>query len=1180
MQRYERQYYISLVSKCIVDAHPHLEAKVKAILQGSSEPQIEEDDAVEDEEDDAPPVSVRKFDDMTEDEKIAERRRQFHFRIADLQSELKKAEYNVQWCVDRRIDLVALIRAAETRILEKQAELERARMFRGPQMDSDVFENGRQRFYTKELIIALEDEIEIDQLYIVDAKAEMIKVENYLRADEKRRSTVVRRIEERRLALADFERNPSANSSANHGGAVATLARLQHGLLHRSFLTLAKNRQDNIDQRAMVKRALLRVKQYNLRKALQKWLAVVNASDGPKIGSTDDLIGIGSVNLLSAALNRDDLLLETQSLLKQVRGIDDKLDDVRWMRDQQRQVSNSTNTSSNDVSRPKSQLEFDKCASVLVEADSRMALQDYESAHRLYQGVYGNAQWVDMMSPQQLAKLLLNIGESTFSLKQFEHALTHFRRASLLASRFGLRFEHGQADLRLGAAFYEMRSLKASVECYERALLSFEALGDKQAELECYRGLQHSYSKLGDKEMEGTNRSLADEIEFALANTLTSANQHLDRLQQRIVGAGAESSCEITLERVGAIVPRLRKERIGRQLVVREELKFVEGMATLLAEKRKLLAQGEEDLKRALASDSTEVDSCVIIGANARYEIENFKQKLAKLMGVVRAGEEHITKEIANSKIRVSNADDEIKELEQELVVETGALMQRMMSKEKLRCFSFNAANERLKNVVGTASGGFPMCAATAGMTGLLFDLLTGACLAQALGDPRKEHLGDPTGHQAPIISLCYVGRRVYTGSMEASLGVWDVKDELVGGYSVSLTKMLYEFDAAVVSVAADKDWTVCGCSDCDVFVFDAHSFALIARMIGAHTQTVTALSVNSSRAIVTTGAADKRVKVWEFGPISTTAARRRAKLAFTLEAEREGDTYFNGHLHSITCVMQEANEIVSGDAGGRVIVWSLDADNKLLRMCDVQRDTAVTCLQFDATRIVVGLSSGDLCVIDFATGNLLQTLHGHQADILDLQFDQKRLVSMSSDGKLRLWYWLTQLGSSGRNKYHILGAGETLRSLSLKYRTSIQKLLRWNGLPDSSNMYLGQKLIVEVDTGGNASDELQTLDRASSVVFGKLSFEDLDFVTANKAKAADVEGQWAAQRMAMLAKEYFPPLDDDVKVETESKGGGGSDEAEKKKESEQVESDSDVPDESGDEAGSDGGDEGEGEND
>jgi len=492
MQRYDRQHYIQLVSRFITMTHPHLEDKVRAIVSGDTvEPQVE-DDPVSVQED--PPTKlIKKFDELCDEEKIAERRRQFHFRLAELRDELKRAEYNVQWCKDRRIDLVALIRSAEARILEKQAELERARMFRGPQMDSDVFENGRQRFYTKELVIALEDEIEIDQLYIIDTKSEMVQVENYLRADEKRCDTLTKRLEERLNALAEFERNPLVSREEN--AAAATMVKLQHGCVHRAFLALAKNRIDNQEMREKVKATLLRIKHYHLRMSMRKWLATTNMNTGSSSPSTNELIGLGSRELLGAAMDRDDLLVETQEILRQVRTVDDNLGSIKWMRDQGRPANDGAMSGHRADGfvrggRTVSHLEFEKYASALLEADARMRLRDFSGALQLYQSAYANTKWAELMSTQQAVSLLTNIGKATFELRQFEHAASHFRRASLISTRSSLRQEHAEAELFLGDTQFELRSLRSSVESYERSLLAFDVVGDKQGQLRCYRGLQ------------------------------------------------------------------------------------------------------------------------------------------------------------------------------------------------------------------------------------------------------------------------------------------------------------------------------------------------------------------------------------------------------------------------------------------------------------------------------------------------------------------------------------------------------------------------------------------------------------------------------------------------------------------------------------------------------------------
>lgn len=1181
MQRYERNHYILQVSRFIVSMHPKMEAKVINILS-RTDMNLSDEEGDEGDEGDSADDGVherlisetprKRFDELSEEEQIQERRRQFHFRISDLNARLKNAEYNVQWSNDRRVDLVALIRAAENRILEKQAELERAKMFTGPQMDSDVLENGLQRFYTKDLIFALEDEIGIEQLYIVDAKSEIIKVESYLRGDIKKRELILERLQNRKDALALFEADPcgspdDVNRSSHRQEEVkmASLARIRKGVLYRAFSAFVKNRTTAIEKRSKVRTTLKRFLNYRCRVAFQHWLWIVRnvlrQSGSGNGGSANGVFGIGSVGLVNAALDRDDLMLQSQELLQQLRTTDGNLKSLVWTKEQQNEQQHLT--SSKETDGGKQVFEREKYYPFMLEADAKMDIEDYAGAFRLYDFILNNANWMNKMPYAKILQLQLKLGKVSFHLKNGEQALVFLNRASFLAVRLGQRAEEGAISLLIAQVHFTLRSLRFSIESYEHALLCFEAAGDKKGQVACFRGLQCMYTKLEDKEMVQLNKEQADEIEFVLTNKLTSAGQVLDDLQKRLVGVGAESSTEIILERVGAIVPRLRAQRIQRRLDISEEKKLVSSLEKLLLEKKTQLMQGGADLKRALASDTSQVDSSVLSGTSARYEIEDFKKKLAKLMGSIKAGEERILKEIANAKIRISNSEDEIHELEQELSVETGNLMRQMMGKDKLRCFRFSATNESLKSVIGTASHGVTTCVATSELTGFLFDLLTGVCLGQAVGDPLRQHLGPPRGHQTQIVALYYVRNRIYTGGMDAALGVWEAQDD--GGGSavcVTLVKMLQEFDAAVVSVVADNQLIVCGCSDCDVFVFDANTLVIVTRVIAAHDRSVMAVTVDSARNWFMTGGADNHIKVWELGSVpSQTVVYRKATLRYCLEPERRGDEFFNGHLHPVTCLKQVSSEIVSGDSNGRIIIWNLDAgdgdnDSKLLRICDVHRNVPVLCLQFDATRIVSGAQDGDICVTDFATGCLIQTLHGHTTSVLDLQFDRKRLMSMSADGKVRLWYWQGRIGvnsAADRKKYHILGSGETLKALSLKYRTSINQLLKWNGLPDSSKLYLGQKLIVDIDANNSvAADELKTLDMAVSTTFGKASHENLAFVAGNKAKSINVEAQWASRKLALLAKEYFPPIED----ANESKAN----EEQEEEEDESSDSDADMP--------------------
>ena len=116
--------------------------------------------------------------------------------------------------------------------------------------------------------------------------------------------------------------------------------------------------------------------------------------------------------------------------------------------------------------------------------------------------------------------------------------------------------------------------------------------------------------------------------------------------------------------------------------------------------------------------------------------------------------------------------------------------------------------------------------------------------------------------------------------------------------------------------------------------------------------------------------------------------------------------------------------------------------------------------MQFDATKIVTSGVDHNLQVIDITTGEVLQTLRGHEAPVVALAFDSMQIVSTSSDGILRHWEW----GSASKraDKLHIYDNGDNLAKISRKYKVPIPDIIKWNGIKDIKKLYVGQKLIVQ----------------------------------------------------------------------------------------------------------------------
>ena len=76
--------------------------------------------------------------------------------------------------------------------------------------------------------------------------------------------------------------------------------------------------------------------------------------------------------------------------------------------------------------------------------------------------------------------------------------------------------------------------------------------------------------------------------------------------------------------------------------------------------------------------------------------------------------------------------------------------------------------------------------------------------------------------------------------------------------------------------------------------------------------------------------------------------------------------------------------------------------------------------MQFDATKIVSCGTDKDIKIIDIISGDVLQTLRGHDKPVISIAFDNDLILSLSQDQTLRKWYWsscsLSQSNSTAMN--------------------------------------------------------------------------------------------------------------------------------------------------------------------
>ncbi|KFD65323.1 hypothetical protein M514_22483 [Trichuris suis] len=131
------------------------------------------------------------------------------------------------------------------------------------------------------------------------------------------------------------------------------------------------------------------------------------------------------------------------------------------------------------------------------------------------------------------------------------------------------------------------------------------------------------------------------------------------------------------------------------------------------------------------------------------------------------------------------------------------------------------------------------------------------------------------------------------------------------------------------------------------------------------------------------------------------------------------------GQMRRISCVQFDDNYIVSGSSDkmikvSAILVWDIRTNNHLAVMTLSGHSHTVRCLQLsnlrlasgsndssikmDDEKIISGSYDRTLKVWDLVSSQCFETLRGHGAAVLCLQFDQEKIVSGSADDTIRVW--------------------------------------------------------------------------------------------------------------------------------------------------------------------------------
>ncbi len=251
------------------------------------------------------------------------------------------------------------------------------------------------------------------------------------------------------------------------------------------------------------------------------------------------------------------------------------------------------------------------------------------------------------------------------------------------------------------------------------------------------------------------------------------------------------------------------------------------------------------------------------------------------------------------------------------------------------------------------------------------------------LWDAQTDSISYLEGHLSVVNSV----------AMDASKGLAlsGGDDHLVFLWNLQTQKPIGQFEnhnSAVTSVAlsANGMWAISGAVDGSLFVWDVETREIVRKLAG-NEETVLAVALDEDGQLAMSGAPDGNLILWN---------------------ARTGDVLnrLEGHQGVVNDVVIDAElqiALSAGDDG--LFFWDLEQGDLLRRFEGHEANVLSVALSRENLLVLSGDAGGYLLVWDLTTGELLTRLKGHKDAVYDLALSRDGLSALSlSDSGLYLW--------------------------------------------------------------------------------------------------------------------------------------------------------------------------------
>ncbi|KND86563.1 F-box/WD repeat-containing protein 1A [Tolypocladium ophioglossoides CBS 100239] len=248
-------------------------------------------------------------------------------------------------------------------------------------------------------------------------------------------------------------------------------------------------------------------------------------------------------------------------------------------------------------------------------------------------------------------------------------------------------------------------------------------------------------------------------------------------------------------------------------------------------------------------------------------------------------------------------------------------------------------------------------------------------------------------GHQECVYTLQFDANYLVSGSRDQTMRIWNMHTRRLvrpplAGHHGSVLCLQFDADPA-------EDILVSGSSDSNVFIWKFSTGELLQKITKAHRESV--LNVRFDKRILVTSSKDKTIKIFNRRPlwygdlgygtsdaVVNPIATNMRRYGFEPDLAQElpvKEPYtmigsLEGHGAAVNAIQVRDRTIVSVSGDRHIKVWNWP--DQVCTQTIPAHDKGIACVEFDERRIVSGSSDYEVCIFDAPTGLKVAQLRGH----------------------------------------------------------------------------------------------------------------------------------------------------------------------------------------------------------